>query len=131
MRERVLSYQFLDLHVTFLLPKITEALIKQGSAILIIIVVVIVVVIIIVIVVIVVIVVVDVDENISQGVSSDQHHADVTDGGHGTAMLHRPGQASRGVVDCDQLCHHWHHSAVSSQDNETTMIQVTAQVELP
>ena len=102
MRERVRSDHFLDLHGAFFLSKITEALIKHSSAILIIIVVVIVVVIIIVIVVIVVIVVVDVDDNISQGVSSDEHHADVADGGHGAAMLHRPGQAGRGVVGCGQ-----------------------------
>ena len=98
MRERVLSDHFLDLHVAFLPPKITEVLIKHRSAILIVIIVVIVVVIIIVVVVVVVIVIVDVDENISQGVSSDEHHADVTDGGHGAAVLHRPGQDSRGVV---------------------------------
>ena len=61
-----------------------------------------VVVVIVIVVVVVVIVVVDVDENISQGVSTDEHHADVADGGHGTAMLHRPGQAGRGVVGCGQ-----------------------------
>ena len=58
MRERVLSDHFLDLHVAFLPPKITEVLIKHRSAILIVIIVVIVVVIIIVIVVVVVIIVI-------------------------------------------------------------------------
>ena len=102
MGERVLSYHFLHLRLASLPPKITEVLIKNSSAILIIIIVVIVVIIIIIIVVVFVIVVIDVDENISQGVSSDEHHADVADGGHGAAMLHRPGQADRGVVGCGQ-----------------------------
>ena len=75
--------------------------------VIVIVVIVIVVVIIIVVVVVVVIVVVDVDEDISQGVSSDEHHADVADGGHGTAVLHRPGQASSAVVSCGHHCHHW------------------------
>ena len=107
LREWVLSYHFLDLHLAPLLPKITEFLMKNSTAILIIVVVVIVVVIIIVIIVIVVTVVVDVDENVSQSVGSDQHHADVADGGHGTAVLHRPGQASCAVVSCGHHCHHW------------------------
>ena len=108
MGERVLSYHFLDLHLAFLLPKITEVLIKHSPAILIVIIVVIVVVIIVVVVVVVVIVVVDVDEDISQGVSSDEHHADVADGGHGAAMLHRPGEGGRDVVGSHHR-HHRHH----------------------
>ena len=107
MGERVLSYHFLDLHLASLLPKITEVLIKHCSAILIVIIVVIVVIVVVVVVVVVVIVVVNVDENIGQGVGSDEHHADVADGGHGAAMLHRPGQGGRDVVGSHR--HHRHH----------------------
>ena len=109
--------------MAFILPKLTEVLIKHRSAILIIIIVVIVVVVIIGVVVVVVIVVVDVDENISQGVSTDEHHADVADGGHGAAMLHRPGEGRRGVVGRSQHCHHCHHCQHSALSALTVSFQ--------